>query len=215
MPRMTERTMRTPLIRSLALAVPIALLVLGCSGQPGATATAQVSSPTPSPETPTDTDGGLPTFELPSFSGDQELEDLLPDELGGTDVDKISLTGAEFVQLGNPASPELQTLLNTLGKQPSDLSVAFGSAGSMTLIAYRIKGVPGDAILTSILSAYQATQDSTATDVSFAGKTVKKFVPSDPTGDIVYVRTAGDAVFVVGGEDLTDALLTEAFSKLP
>jgi hypothetical protein len=48
--------------------------------------------------------------------------------------------------------------------------------------------------------------------VNIAGKSVKKITPAD--GDATYVYASGDVIFAVTGSGLTDALISEAFSKL-
>jgi hypothetical protein len=52
-------------------------------------------------------------------------------------------------------------------------------------------------------------------DANVGGKAVKKVVSSDTEIYTVYVYTQGDVMFLVGGDAVPDALLGEAFSKLP
>jgi hypothetical protein len=170
------------------------------------TAVATVVLPASSPEA---------SFDLPS--GDEDLEEQLPDELGGQTLTKLSMTGDQFMGAGQGAE-ELTSVLTALGKQPSDLSVAFAGTDKITVIAYRIKGVPGGQVLSGLINAYEDAQNATVTDVTIGGKPVKKFVAPDPSAaedGTVYIYTAGDTVFIVGGENVTDELLNEAFSKLP
>ena len=126
------------------------------------------------------------------------------------------MTGADFLGTG-VGGTELQQVLGLLGKTPADLSVAFGGTEDVTVIAYRVKGVPGETILNGLRAAYEQAADVTITDASFGGKSVKKLVPKDPTSTdgTVYIYTSGDVVYVVGGDNATDAILNETFSKLP
>jgi hypothetical protein len=204
--------------RSLGVLVAAIFVVAAC-GPAGATAgpgetTAAVVTPAPETAAPVSTDGGLPTFALPSFVGDQELEDMLPDEIGGEPLTVLSMTGPEFFSGG--AGQEMQAMLTALGKQPSDLSVAFGGTMTVSIVAFRVKGVPGSQILPALMTAFQQEIDATPSQVSLSGKTVTKFTPTDPEEAVSYVYTAGDTVFVVGGMGaITDAQLNEVFSKLP
>jgi len=192
----------------------------GTSGatQPAAT-TAAVATPSVTEAPPTESaapsEAANPSFVLPSLSADKNLEDLLPDQLGGKAVQKLSVSGDQFLGMGEGSAGELQKVLTALGKKPSDLSVAFGGNENATVIAYRVKGVPAEQILTGLTTAFAGSNNATITDVTYGGKPVKKIVTTGSDAGTVYVYTAGDVVFLIGGEGLSDALLNEAFSKLP
>lgn len=200
---------------ALSLLIGTIAVVAACGPSAAATATpgattAAVVTPPPA------TDGGLPTFALPSFTGDKDLEAMMPDEIGGQDVTVISMTGQEFLGMGGSA--EMDAMLKSLNKQPSDLSVAFAGTTAVTVIAFRVKGVAAGQIFPALVDAYKEGVSSTPTQVSFAGKSVTKFTPagSSPDEAITYIYTAGDTVFAVGGiGEVSDAVLTEVFSKLP
>jgi hypothetical protein len=210
---MTARSM------SLALAAlaSLAILVVACGG--GAATAAPGSSqgaatPAPATQGPASSDGAEFSFDLSSFHADAQLEELFPDQIGGEDLSVLSMSGDEF--MGEGTSPELDAALSALNKQASDLSVAFGGATSVTIIAFQLDGVPGGTILNAIFQAYQQETGSTITDVNISGKSVKKIVPADPEEPTSYIYTAQDVVFSVGGlGDLSDATLNEVFSKLP
>jgi len=206
-----------------------ALVAAACSGTPAATGAGATTPAATTPAattaviTPTEVATVGPAASSPPFSiglpsGDKDLEALLPDQLGGKPMTKLSMTGDQFLGMGEGSgSSELQAALGTLGKTPADLSVAFGGTDDVTIVAWQVKGVPGPTILQGLTNAYEAAQNGTLSDANFAGKSVKKFVPSDPSsGDgTVYIYTHDDVVYIVGGDKATDALLTEAFSKLP
>jgi hypothetical protein len=202
---------------SLLIGTIVAIAACGQSGaataSPGAT-TAAVATPPPATAGPTL--GGLPTFGLPSFTGDKDLEAMMPKQIGGENVTVVSLNGQEFLAMGS--SPELDAMLKSLNKQPSDLSVAFAGTTGVTVIAFRVKGVPAGQIFPALVEAYKEGVSGAPTQVSFAGKSVTKFTPSGSSPDeaITYIYTAGDTVFAVGGMgEVPDATLTEIFSKLP
>jgi len=181
-------------------------------GVPRAAAPATVAPATLAPATQAPADSG---FAMPSFQGDDELEAMLPDSIGGETVTVISLTGEEFLGGGMGSGTEdLQALLTQLGKAPSDMSVAFGGAGGVTIVAFRIKGVPSATIYQSLKSIAEQEGAATITDMSLGGKSVQKMVPADQS-ETSYIYGTGEVVFVVGGTDITDAQLNEAFSQLP
>ena len=211
------------ILRPLALLAAGAIAVAACGGTtattvPGAgtvaPATLAPASVAPATEAPA-ASGAAPSLSLPSFQGDQELEGMLPDTLGGETVTVLSLTGEEFLGGGMGSGTEdLQALLTQLGKAPSDMSVAFGGAGTVTIVAFRIKGVPSATIFQSLKSIAEQEGAATITDMNLGGKAVQKMVPAD-LSETSYIYGTGDVVFVVGGTDITDAQLNEAFSKLP
>ena len=139
--------------RPLAALATLALAIAACGNGAATTAPVTQAPVTQAPATqPGATQGavatgGIPSFALPSFHSDQQLEDLFPDQIGGVDVTVLSMTGDQFMVGG--ASPELDAALGKLGKSASDLSVAFGSAGTVTIIAFKVAGVPGSSIFTA------------------------------------------------------------------
>ncbi len=208
---MTKRMLALPLAALTSLAILVAACGPGAATQaPGATQGAAATQGPVATQRPAATGGGEPSLDLSSFHGDVKLEDMFPKEIGGTALVVLSMTGDQFMGQGD--SPELDAALAALGKSSSDLSVAFGGAGGITIVAFRIQGVSGSSLLTALFTAYAQDEGTTVTDVTIAGKAAKKIVAPDET---TYVYAAQDAVFGVGGEAITDAQLTEAFTKLP
>ena len=199
---MTARTIARP----LALLAGVAILVAACGG--GAASQAPATQ-APATQAPAATDGALGSFPTASFHGDVDLERMLPTEIGGEAITPLSMTGEQF--MGGGGSDELTGILSGLNKAPKDLSVAFGGTTTVSIIAFQIDGVPGGTILEAFKNA--STGGATLTDVSFGGKSVKKI--TDENGDDSYAYSKDDVVFVVSGDELTDALLNETFSKLP
>jgi hypothetical protein len=220
---MTARSGIAPLVLLIGAIALAACGGPGTSTAPGGTTGAVATVPATS-EAPIDPIPPFPSFDLGSFgipsfslpSGDKDLEALLPDELGGETVQKLSMTGDSFLGGNLTGTEQLDDVLEQAGKGPADLSVAFGGAGTVVVIAYRIKGVPADTFYDAFLLAGQQAGEVTVTDASFGGKTVKKLV--SPTTEIgtVYVYASGDVLFVVGGtiSGISDAILNEAFSKI-
>jgi hypothetical protein len=202
--------------RALAALASLALVIAACGNGAATTAPTQATGTTaPATQVPATqgaaATGGPSVDPLASFHGAQSLEALLPDQVGGVSVVKASIGGTDFMaNLG--ASDELRNALTALGKSPADLSVAFASAGTTTLFAFQVNGVAGSQILSAMIA--QQAPGSTSTDVSFGGKSVKKISTTDDS-TVSYVYTSQDVVFVVAGDDVTDAILNEVFSKLP
>lgn len=202
----------------LALLVGAAVLVAACgSSGPSTAATQPATQPT---VTEPPASFALPSFDipgfsfaLPSFSSDADLEAMFPDSIGGETMTVQSMSGADFMNLpgGTTASKDIETALEQLGKTAADLSVGFGGTTAITIFAFKINGVPADQFLGKYLSS--TAVGSTVTDASFGGKSVKKVVTNGQVAAYIYLK--GDVLWTVGGNHPTDALLTEAFSKLP
>lgn len=198
----------------LAMLVGASLIIAACGPAANATtapttATTPTTTEAPGSEAPP---SGLPSFALPSFHSNADLEKLIPAEIGGEAIATQSMSGAQFLSTPNNA---FSNVLSGLGKQPSDLSVAFGFNMQVSVIAFQIKGTSGSAVLDAFKNS--STDVGTLTDVNYGGKAVKKLTPTDVSEGTSYIYTTQDVVFVVGatGDTLTDALLNEAFSKLP
>lgn len=196
--------------RPLAALATLAIFVAACGS--GTATNAPTATQAPATQAPAATEPGQASFPIPSFHADQKLEALFPDSIGGETMTVLSVSGEEFMGLG--AAPELEAMLSALSKSASDMSVAYGSAGNVTIIGFKVAGVPGNTIFTALFDAYKQTNESTITDVTISGKSVKKVVPTDGT-ETSYVYAAQDVVFSVGGDGITDAQLNEVFSKLP
>lgn len=203
---------------TLALLTGAALLVVACGGAAPTTAppagSATQAPPTQAAPSEPGSSEGLPgfSFALPSFTSDAELEAMFPTELGGQPIQVLSMTGSDFFGSGM-AGTEIGPALQQLGKSPSDLSVAVGGTTSISVIAFRIKGVPADQFLNAYTASAGGTSGATITDASFGGKSVKKVTTAGQAAAYLYLK--GDVIWTVGGNAPTDALLNEAFSKLP
>jgi len=212
---MSARTITRP----LALLAGAAILVAACGSGTATTAPVTQAPVTQAPVTqapatqaPAGTGSPEFSFDTSSFHADVDLEALFPDEIGGEPLTVLSMSGADM--MGEGGSPELQAMLTALGKTPADLTAAFGGVAKVGIVAFQIKGAPGDAILAALRDAYE-TSDAVVTDMSFGGKAVKKFVPADPDESTGYIYVYQDVIFLVSGEGATEAVLNEVFSKLP
>ena len=209
---------RPTLVRPLALVAAAATFIAACGGTTATTAptTAGAASDAPASVVPATQapSSGLPGFSFDLPNEDTELEGLLPDEIGGVAVTKVSMGGDTFMQ-GGTGSEDMQNMLTALGKTPADLSVAFGSSPSAVVLAFRVKGVDASKIYEAVVKAQGTTDVANITDVNVGGKPAKKIVDSD-TSTTTYLYLTGDALLTVSpiGE-MSDATLNEIFSKLP
>ena len=203
--------------RGLALAIAAALAVAACG--PSATPAPSPSAAAVATDAPGETFAfpsfAFPSFAMPSFVGDASLEALIPDEIAGEQVKKTSLTGDSFLDSFGSLGDSMETLLEQMGKAPADLSVCYAGTDPVTIVAYRIKGVPAETFFQAFVLIARPGAQMQQQDVTHGGKTVKKILPTEAAGETIYAYAVDDTVFIVGGADVTDALLDETFSKLP
>lgn len=207
--------MRPPTItRAVGLLAAAAMLIAACGGNAASTAPTQAAATTaPATSAPVATAAPGFSFALPSFHGDEELEAMIPDSIGGETLTVMSMTGDQFLGEGS-ASPEISGALDALDKTTTDLSVAFAGTTQLSVIAFRVQGVPAETLFNAFKTAQ--TDQYTTENASFGGKSVVKITPAD--GTVVFIYLKDDTMFVVGGSGTTvpsDDLLNEAFSKLP
>lgn len=209
-----------PLARALAIVAAGGTFIAACGG---GTATTAPTAPPATVAATQDTSIGQPgssgqpgfSFALPSgFNADKDLEALLPDDIAGETVQKISMTGDSFMGIGQ-GTDDLQKVLTQFGKSPADLSVAFGGTSKASIIAFKIKGVEGGKIFDAFVAASGNQNVANVSDVNIAGKAAKKVV--DTNGSTIYLFATGDAIITItdinGG--LTDAVLQQIFQQLP
>ncbi len=195
----------------------LALLAVACSSSQGASPT-PTASPTATP-TPTaaasSSRSGAPASSI-DLNQAKDLESLLPDQVKGQKLQKISLKGSQF--LGTDSSnKEFLAMLTALGKTPNDVSVAVasGSAPAISLGAFRIAGADGN----RILDEFKKAAEKNGTTVTFSaanigGKDVQTWTdPKQSAQGPQYTYTKGDILFLVQSKD--QAAAAEALSKLP
>jgi hypothetical protein len=221
--------MTTPPVRyvrrvGLPLAAILVLAACGSSASPtpaAASAAPASSAPTAAPasveaSSPAES-VAIPSFTLPSFNADVDLEKQLPDKLGTATLQKFSFKGAEFLSSGDASTKEFTDLLGAIGKSPADLSMAIAadptSTADVTVGAFKVSGADANVLLNAFIqSGIKQSAGATSTDVNISGKSVKKVsTPGDSSPTYAYAH--GDIVFFVTGTD--DALIAEALSKLP
>jgi hypothetical protein len=197
------------------------LIVAACSGSSAGTAApasagaptaAQSTAPSAAPSvaesagTSSESPIAIPSFDLPN--DDKGLEALLPDQLCGKTVSKLSFSGQRF------ASVQDQSLLKTLaqlGKSLSDVSAAASfpnpatNAGcKTTAFVFRIKGADVGQFRDVFINAAKEQNNTTYTTGNVGGKDV--YIGTIPSKDNkTYAYFKGDALFFVDGPDEASA----------
>ncbi len=157
----------------------------------------------------------------PDRHGAPELEGLLPASVSGIDLERLSLSGADFYAEGTDETrAQLDTMLRQLGKTVADLSV--GDAGDPTgkaileVGAFRVAGAAGDELLAGWVASHQAASPRTVTvsNVTIADRALTKIVDSaHPVGGVIYAYAKGDTLFLVSADD--SAYVSDALRQLP
>ena len=211
--------MRHPSI-TLGLITIAAIVVTACSATAGPSASTAVlqsasAAPSASFAPPSGSPSALPSagasasIALPSFvlpSTDKALEALIPDEMCGQKVQKLSMSGSAFEQ----ADPEFVQLLAALGKTPADVSMAAGgiqSGSKCSAGIFEVKGADPAQFKQDFLDAAAKNGDH-YTEKSLGGKTVL----ADPTSkNVQYGYFKGDAlIFVLADSDADAATVIAA-----
>jgi hypothetical protein len=210
-------TVRHPALRHAALAIGLTttLVVTACGGATAAPTQATPTDPGLSSfDMPTFDLGSfaLPSFDIPSFAGDEELEALLPDTIGGQPVIKQSVTGQAFIDMGMGAA--FEDILEDVGASAGDLSVAIGSAGTLILFAYQVEGQSAEQVFGGLEAALQAGGGGTVSEINVGGRALSQVTTP---GETTYIYLSSDVVFVIGDISgaVTPELLEDAVSQLP
>lgn len=230
---MTVRRWRRP--SALLILCLLAALVAGCSsaatpapsaGASTAASAAASAAPSPSPAGSSSAapSGGAassrPSIAIPSLpSDDKELEALLPDELCGKPVIKLSLNGESFM---DGAESFFTATLKQLGKSASDLAVATAAAAPGTppicfTVAgvWRVKGAdPGKMRDVFLAEAAKAAKGGDAFEQrTVGGKSVYVGQPAVLDDQQMYGYFVGDALFYVFSDSEDNA--AKAIEELP
>ena len=174
------------------------------SAAPSASFAPPSGSPSALPSAGASASIALPSFVLPST--DKALEALIPDEMCGQKVQKLSMSGSAFEQ----ADPEFVQLLAALGKTPADVSMAAGgiqSGSKCSAGIFEVKGADPARFKQDFLDAAAKNGDH-YTEKSLGGKTVL----ADPTSkNVQYGYFKGDAlIFVLADSDADAATVIAA-----
>lgn len=147
--------------------------------------------------------------EAPTGGNDApELEALLPDQLGGTSLEKASTAGDHILD-EDPWSREMLAFLEGVGKTRQHLRFAQVWAPEeevqLDAGAFRVPGVDGSVLRQALIDSSRPTSpDLTTSTVTVAGKHVTTVLYPDgrPT---LYLYVHDDVVFFIGTADETVA----------
>lgn len=212
---------------SIVLLMLLALVLVACTDSQGASPTTTASAAsgddsddaTPEPDTSESEAAALPSFDLPGSA--PELEALLPDEIGGTETVKLSMSGAELMadQEESGVDPEFIAFLERLGAQPEDISIAFAfsfteAGDSAGIAAFRVAGANSDELERELMATMETEGEVVDwQSASIAGKDVQTASDPDTEGNTIYVYTAGDIVFFITTPD--EEAAAELLEPLP
>ena len=222
--------MRRHLFAPLAASAVLAVFVAACGGSATAAPSAAApsaaesvapsvapstvpspsseASATPAESTAPDASGAIPSFAIPSFTADKDLEALLPSTFDGAPLQKISFKGAQF--LGQDPTSDFNKTVTALGLNASDVSMAAAVAAAVQFVAIRFAGADSGKLLQVFQTASQVSGDLIGS-VNLGGKDVIK--TKDSSGSFSYLYVRNDVVLGVTTKD--DATAAKALAVLP
>lgn len=211
---------------TIMLLALVALVLAACTDSQGASPTATptedseaaaAESEAADDEPADESAAALPSFELPDSA--PELAALLPDEIGGEEAFKLSMSGEELMAGQDEdvtVDQEFLDFLSRVGAQPDDISVAFAfgmgtDEATAGIFAFRIAGANASQLESEFRAAMEAESDAVIDwqETSVAGKNVLAGEDPDNPGNTMYLYTTGDIIFIVtaGSEDAAEELL--------
>jgi hypothetical protein len=214
--------------RSLAVPAALLTLVLAACGSTATPSPATSASPAPSgsasasPSPSTGVAGSPSPTPEPSVDlhGASALETRLADEIGGTTLSKVSLTGADFIAIGGQTgAQEMAGLLGELGRTSGDLTVAQAYDPTGILVfqegLFRVVGADPVQLLTLWVASQQAATQNRlqVSTTTVGGRDLTHLV--DPTREVranTYALADGDTLWLILADDTT--LLEEAVGKI-
>lgn len=203
--------------RAVVAALLILLLAACGSSSPSPTPSASLPGESPGSSAPSDGAGESAGPSLPS--GAAELEALIPDEVGGVTLQKLSMRGTEFANSGS-ATEEAQDFLRRLGVDTEDVSVAVGfgaspdGAATVAVFIFKAEGADSGRLLETFKAAMDAEQQQPLEweSVTVGGKQVERAIAPSNNGQVnIYV--AGDTLYFVATSREEDA--AEILGGLP
>jgi hypothetical protein len=214
--------------RSALVALLAIIAVLAACSDQSATASAEASATAEATATATPTEeptesavasgiAGLPSFELPQSA--PELAALLPDEIGGEQAFKLSMSGEEMMAAGDAGvDPEFVAFLERLDAQPEDVSFAIAASTATTAattgaFAFRVEGADSTQLESEFQAAMAAQQEVEWAPASVGGKDVLTASDPDNPGNSFYVYTREDVIFIVTAPSEAEA--AEILTELP
>ena len=212
-------------LRSLAFGAVTIVLVAACGG------TAPTQSPAGSPTAATSSSAATPSSAVPPSSAiasapvpsaqpslppiatshaDPALEAMLPAAVGGTPLQRSSLTMSAVLDSGGNR-PVVGAFLQSIGKTETDgtVALAFDLTGAVPggISAFKVAGADPSALLAGLVSVEGSDLGGAATvsQATVGGKNVTVATIGNGVNDTTWIYGRGDVVFVVKAPDATGA----------
>jgi len=210
-------------LRALAAGAALVTVLAACgaTASPAPSSSADPSSGAAASASPSNGPVASPT-PVPSVDshGASDLEARLPDEIGGVALSKVSLTGADFMKLGDEAGQaQMTAFLAELGRTAGNLTVAeaYDPAGVLVFKEGLFRVAEADPVqLLDLWVASQQAATSNRLQVSnstVAGRSVTRLTdPTREVGGTTYAFADGDTLWLIAADDTT--LLEEALGKV-
>ncbi len=145
-----------------------------------------------------------------SFTTDAALEALFPSEIAGMSMNVDTRVGTDAeIDPDDPTQQAFLAALESQGKSIDDLSIGFGTNGSVVIVAIQVRGADISAFVPDLMGAFLGGEEMAQTPVQVAGKDVTEAAVN---GQVSYVYPHGDVLWLVNAEE---PALTEVFQKLP
>lgn len=208
----------------VVLALALALAACGDAASPSPTGaerngdTASVAA-SPSLELPDDSAQVSP----PDASGPAsvpELEELIPDEIGGIPIEKQSQRGDEFIA-SQEADELTREFLTAIEVEPDDVTVAVGfgldqeAGDGVGIFVFRAEGADPEALVREFKAVSDTERDEPLEweTVTVGGKEVERTEDPLQGGQVVHLYSRDDTLFLVTAT--SDELAEETFEALP
>ena len=189
----------------LAAALPI--LLVACSSGGEGTPTL---SPSPTSAASIGTDASGPPSEVP------DLEAMLPDQIGGEETQKVSMTGGSLIGTSG-ADPTFTDFVERLGAEPDDVAVAyaFTTQGTVQAFAYRVVGAETAILLDELQASVDTEQEAEVAweEATVGNKAVRRGTAEDATDAAIYLYGLDDTAFIIVTDD--PQLAAEVATALP
>lgn len=210
-------------LRTLAAVAALVTVLAACGGSASPSPSASAGAASPSPAASTTPSPAASETPEPSVdrNGVPELEALLPEEIGGVALTRLSMTGEDFMALGTEVGrSQMRGMLTELGATVADLSIAEAHDPGGALVfrqgLFRVAGADPAQLLAVWVAAQQAAMQNrlAVTNVTVGGRDLTKL--SDVTVEVAgttYAFVEGDTLWLIMVDD--QALLEEALSKVP
>ena len=137
----------------------------------------------------------------------EELRALIPEQVGGITLQRLSMSGGEFVSSGS-ATDETQKFLEALGVSPDRVSVAAGFGASerdghvAVVFIFRAEGAPADRLISAFQDAASTSRGAALgwQPATVGGKPVER--ATDPGAPSDSGSLPGQSLYLYGRDSI-------------